>query len=54
MSVDPEIFAVFATQGSTGTTFYASNKTYSIDGMVEKPLVSAFQIFYWIENQLNI
>ena len=26
----------------------------SIDGMVEKPLVSAFQNFLWIENQLNI
>ena len=27
---------------------------YSIDGMVEKPLVSAFQNFLQIENQLNI
>ena len=27
---------------------------YSIDGMVEKPSVSAFQTFLWIENQLNI
>ena len=27
---------------------------YSIDGMVEKPLVSAFQNFLWIENRLNI
>ena len=27
---------------------------YSIDGMVEKPLVPAFQNFLWIENQLNI
>ena len=27
---------------------------YSIDGMVEKPLVSAFQNFLWIENWLNI
>ena len=27
---------------------------YSIDGMVEKPSVSAFQNFLWIENQLNI
>ena len=27
---------------------------YSIDGMVEKPLVSAFQNFLRIENQLNI
>ena len=26
----------------------------SIDGMVEKPSVSAFQNFLWIENQLNI
>ena len=24
------------------------------DGMVEKPSVSAFQNFLWIENQLNI
>ena len=28
--------------------------TYSIDGMVEKPSVSAFQIFFQIENRLNI
>ena len=29
--------------------------TYIVfDGMVEKPLVSAFQNFLWIENQLNI
>ena len=27
---------------------------YSIDGMVEKPSVSSFQNFLWIENQLNI
>ena len=27
---------------------------YSIDGMVEKPSVSAFQNFLWIENQKNI
>ena len=27
---------------------------YSIDGMVEKPSVSAFQNFLRIENQLNI
>ena len=27
---------------------------YSIDGIVEKPSVSAFQNFLWIENQLNI
>ena len=27
---------------------------YSIDGMVEKPSVSAFQNFLWIENRLNI
>ena len=27
---------------------------YSIDGMVEQPLVSAFQNFLWIKNQLNI
>ena len=27
---------------------------YSIDGMVEKPSVSAFQNFLWIEKQLNI
>ena len=27
---------------------------YSIDGMVEKPSVSAFQNFFRIENQLNI
>ena len=27
---------------------------YSINGMVEKPSVSAFQNFLWIENQLNI
>ena len=27
---------------------------YSIDGMVEKPSVSAFQNFLQIENQLNI
>ena len=27
---------------------------YSIDGMVEKPLVLAFQNILWIENQLNI
>ena len=27
---------------------------YNIDGMVEKPLVSAFQNFLWIENWLNI
>ena len=27
---------------------------YSIDGMVEKPSVSAFQNFLWIENTLNI
>ena len=27
---------------------------YSIDGMVEKLSVSAFQNFLWIENQLNI
>ena len=27
---------------------------YSNDGMVEKPLVSAFQNFLWIENWLNI
>ena len=27
---------------------------YSIDGMVEKPSVSAFQNFLWIENQLKI
>ena len=27
---------------------------YSIDGMVEKPLVSAFQNFLRIENRLNI
>ena len=27
---------------------------YSIDGMVEKPLVSAFQNFLQIENRLNI
>ena len=26
---------------------------YSIDGMVEKPLVSAFQNFFQIENGLN-
>ena len=26
----------------------------SIDGMVEKPSVSAFQNFLWIENLLNI
>ena len=31
-----------------------SISTYSIDGMVEKPSVSAFQNFLWIENQLNI
>ena len=29
--------------------------TYIVfDGMVEKPWVSAFQNFLWIENQLNI
>ena len=29
--------------------------TYIVfDGMVEKPLVSTFQNFLWIENQLNI
>ena len=28
--------------------------TYKNDGMVEKPLVSAFQNFLWIENRLNI
>ena len=28
--------------------------TYSIDGMVEKPSVSAFQNFLQIENPLNI
>ena len=29
--------------------------TYIVfDGMVEKPLVSAFQNFLWIENWLNI
>ena len=28
--------------------------TYSIGGMVEKPLVSAFQNLLWIENRLNI
>ena len=29
--------------------------TYIVfDGMVEKPLVSAFQSFLWIENWLNI
>ena len=28
--------------------------TYSNDGMVEKPFVSAFQNFLQIENQLNI
>ena len=28
--------------------------TYNIDGMVENPSVSAFQNFFWIENQLNI
>ena len=27
---------------------------YNIDGMVEKPSVTAFQNFLWIENQLNI
>ena len=27
---------------------------YSINGMVEKPSVSAFQNFLWIENWLNI
>ena len=27
---------------------------YSIDGMVEKPSVSAFQNFLWIEYRLNI
>ena len=27
---------------------------YSIDGMVEKPSVLAFQNFLWIENRLNI
>ena len=27
---------------------------YSNDGMVEKPSVSAFQNFLWIENRLNI
>ena len=27
---------------------------YSIDGMIEKPSVSAFQNFLRIENQLNI
>ena len=27
---------------------------YINDGMVEKPSVSAFQNFLWIENQLNI
>ena len=27
---------------------------YSIDGMVEKPSVSVFQNFLWIENRLNI
>ena len=27
---------------------------YSNDGMVEKPSVSAFQKFLWIENRLNI
>ena len=27
---------------------------YSIDGMVEKPSVSAFENFLWIENRLNI
>ena len=27
---------------------------YSIDGVVEKPSVSAFQNFLWIENLLNI
>ena len=27
---------------------------YSIDGMVQKPLVSAFQNFLQIENRLNI
>ena len=27
---------------------------YSNDGIVEKPSVSAFQNFLWIENQLNI
>ena len=27
---------------------------YSINGMVEKPSVSAFQNFLWIENRLNI
>ena len=26
----------------------------NIDGMVEKPSVSAFENFLWIENQLNI
>ena len=28
--------------------------TYIIDGMSEKPSVSAFQNFLWIENRLNI
>ena len=27
---------------------------YSIDGMVEKPSVSTFQSFFWIENHVNI
>ena len=31
-----------------------SINTYSIDGMVEKPSVSAFQNFLQIENRLNI
>ena len=51
---------------STVSTYIASNaleilmssvdsvNIYSIDGMVEKPSVSAFQNFLQIENQLNI
>ena len=51
---------------STASTYIALNaleilmssinsiNTYSNDGMVEKPSVSAFQKFLQIENQLNI
>ena len=51
---------------STASTYIALNaleilkpsvnsiNIYSIDGMVEKPSVSAFQNFLWIENWLNI
>ena len=37
------------------TCFVLTVSTYIVfDGMVEKPSVSAFQNFLWIENRLNI